>query len=106
MAGGVELIHGSASRTPNHAWISACLRAARNPKNPLNTDTYPRRVLADSPALANAPTTRSRSSRVTSQAGRPHNSRMRSRIPVALSTVAGLKFRATWLAAQASMQAA
>jgi hypothetical protein len=30
---------GSASRTPNHAWISAALRAARNEKNPLNTET-------------------------------------------------------------------
>ena len=63
-------------------------------------------MLADSPALANAPTTRSRSWWVTSQAGRPHSSRIRSRVAVALSMVAGVKFRATWLAAQASMQAA
>jgi hypothetical protein len=85
---------GSASRTPKHASISAALRAARNAKNPLNADTYPRRVLADIPAVASWPTTRSTSSQVTSQAGHPHASRNRSRVPVPLPMVSGLNPRA------------
>jgi hypothetical protein len=58
------------------------------------------------PAAAQSPTTRSTSSRLTSQAGLPKVASTRSSRLVALSTVTWLKPRATRDAAYASAQSA
>jgi hypothetical protein len=86
---------GLSSRTPNAASISPAFRAVRNSWKPLNACTYVRRVDAAMPAAAQEPTTRSTSSRVTSQAGLPKVASTRSSRLVALSTVTWLKPRAT-----------
>jgi hypothetical protein len=101
MPRGVELIDRIGQADPERRLDRGSLARDQEPVKLLNACTYKRRVEAASPWAASSPTTRSTSSRVTSQAGRPQAARKRCSVPAPLPIVCSLKPRATCEASKA-----
>jgi hypothetical protein len=104
--GRVELIDRANQADAEPRFDLDSLADLQEPVEPLKICTYSRRVEAARPARARSPTTRSMSSGVTSQAGRPSAVSVRSSSPMSFSTVTGLNPRACHEATNASTQSA